>query len=67
MAAPEHDRHCSIEALKLDTAIGAHTNKQIYHTILKRKSHIHISERHTRTHARMHTHEQLPSAMTDDR
>ena len=38
---------------------------------LKRKFHIHSSERHTYQHTHTHTHrrthEQLPSAMTDDR
>jgi len=49
-----NDRHSSIETLKLGTAIGAHTNKQIYHTMLKRKFHIHIRERHTPQHTPTH-------------
>jgi hypothetical protein len=67
MVAHQNVRHCNIETLKLGTAIGAHTNKRIYHTILKRKFHIHISERHTHQHTHTHErrHEQLPSAMTD--
>lgn len=52
MGVRENNRCCSIQNLQLGTAIGAHTNKQIYHTILKRKFHVHISERHTHTHVR---------------
>ena len=54
MAVHENFRHCSIETLELGTVIRTHRNKQIYHTMLKRKLHIHISETHTHTqvHAR---------------
>jgi len=58
MAVHENVRHCSIETLELGTAIGTHRNKQIYHTILKRKFHIHISERHTHTDARTSSYRQ---------